>query len=1142
MRRLQDSPRWGQGQGNWICAVAAVALIAAIIAYFLWVPGPQEPAVATLEPLLPSQERIDDVVQRLQKLAALQPDNAETTQTARDLVNRVRAVRGDRKAAFQDGVPKDLQMQATLLAELQRGQLRAGKMDEVKETTRELLNLLDKVEEGFEKLPPARAKPIELTIARACARIKDYDGIRRVLSHPTITGKKQSAVAYGVTKLFVHLKDTEGALLTAKVLAPEQRTAQLLLLFSDARGRHHPVPVSVCRRTLELIPAGATDRDALQLMNAALMELCRERHTTEAAEYVANLPQVHDCRYPWLSAITRLQAQQGKALEASGHAERAGYLVLAAELQLHADKPAVAAKNLDRVVAALEPLKQLQDGLPGRHFSPVSERLDLLRRIAVAQYRAGQAKGAEKTLQAMRELVPHAGSQQAWFVSQIEGAEADASVATLAATGKLPSALATAQRLAARVQKSDGLARLWTAIGVAQWRAKEQDAARASFKRAVDCTELRLFSGQHQPVGHIDILKARAEAGDAYGAAEMVPSTFRIHLRDETIGHIAEELALQGDVPAALKTISVLSVHGQSEQLKRIVMVQAKRDGFEAAFATYFKVRGVGDNYVPVELMVEALKKDRVDLVVKHLNSCDTRHVTALLAAVEGDKSAVKKLLDRVAKILPERNQRHVGDDLLGLLDLMIEHDAKEHVPALMKLGERREVPASRRMLMLLRVGDIEGAVKQMKNLKGEINSRSLITAMEAVAAEVLPDDPDLDTGPYVAHKVPPDATRALFEETFYDMLFTRGARSRHSEPWVDPQAPPRAAPRPSTPAEPAWSVELLFEQARTFRGQGQEAAVVVMRAGQPVVFARIEREGRWRLVMLELKDSKWTAHDLGLEQSLGAFDAVAIGEHIYLALNLGQGIEIRCLAKGQWTTVHRTGPSDVRFGERLCLAAVDGRPMAVFTDKRLPGAAWTKSARFLELTADGDWKETKLPVPYNAGIICFRMVAAGNEPAVAFCSEGGFGKFFGQRRGNDWKFENVIKQRSTQLGMCPLGEGQLVFCAVPGKPAELWRHTGEWKQLSAPPVIGNVVCSDMALIGGKPTIAFVDGDSYKVHLLTVDNEKCTDRVLSLKSSLVGVQSVCLFEWDGHPALVAIAQTSSLPSVFLLRPDEKENH
>ena len=208
-------------------------------------------------------------------------------------------------------------------------------------------------------------------------------------------------------------------------------------------------------------------------------------------------------------------------------------------------------------------------------------------------------------------------------IVELEATELEVAAAQVTA-GNLEAALKTAEKYAEDAQVRGALSRLWSKIGSAQWKAGDQEAARASFKKASAAAPK--VNRERRVDDSLRMLVAdRIAAGDLSGASETLALT---EVEDATLGDMAVAQVKAGKLADALTTIGKVKAYTMrhGDLLIRIGLAQAERGDLEAGFLTYFdNVRTVGEPTVPVALFLKAVEAGRLDLLLRHLNTIEVK-------------------------------------------------------------------------------------------------------------------------------------------------------------------------------------------------------------------------------------------------------------------------------------------------------------------------------------------------------------------------------------------------------------------------------------------------------------------------------------------------------------------------------------
>lgn len=1189
------------GRGPWI--IAAAGVVAVGIGVVVWLnnqdvrddneagaaqrndqridrPGQDEPAsgvaLTDQQEDAPGSEDAERMVAQLRRLAAAAAGETRIKSLLADIVWRVYAAAGMRRAAL-DALPSDEAQyrRVLVLLEVQEGQLRRGQASAARDTADEIQRLLDQAPTDK---PRRESAVFPYAAAVAWARLGEHQRVQAALDSALLTDARQrEQVAEAVMTAQARIGDLPGARQTAANLDARRRASALHEAVTIYIREHDAPPLSFYQALLDTAKQDGADGRNHALDRLGLIGLCRHKQFDQAAAFVIDLDPQHRYRAVWMSAISHLQARAGDLDGAIANTKRAGYLVPAAAFALDAGRPQGAAQGLRIVLLSLPELPAPPAGDPNVVYNrddPIAaHRVRLLRQIAVLQFRAGQSAEAASTRQAARDLATKRQTHRiVHLLHLLDTAEAEAAIAQLHVNGDLGAAITTAKRLAAEEGAAAAVAELWVRIGVRQWEVGDLDDARDSFHQAIKTAETTVSGKRVYKYNPGDAAAARARAGDARGAFDtlMLAEEAGIAVQDERLTDIAVALTRAGDVDAALRSLKQVQMYRSRHAavVLQIAMAHADVEGIDAAFGIYLdhaRPEGVFPA-APTDLLLRAIERGRTDLAVKHLNSTSP-HVVAKVAAAcadAGKPDAARRIAERAFELRAARTrqQRQYGDDFAGLVDLMATYGDAKAVDGLLATANEQGLEPLALADLFARRGDVDRVISLAKSSSHPRGAAALIDrAMRVVAAPVIPLDPRRGDG---EKPMLDDAERPRYDETelaFLEQeqevrLYDADGQVSVLPPHVPPAAATRLASRAAEPlihdeadvTADRWTVATLYAGVSGNAGAGpEENLAIAMNDGEPVVFAIVTgpKHG-WSVMAATNTGGRWSTNTFADPRDLESYwavDAVTINGRPWVALSSSKidgersgAIEVRTIVDGQWKVAHEARDGGAHSGQRAKIAMLNGRPVLVYTAAAPRSAGWSKNVELLELSKDGLWTASRLPVPYNAGVIHFALAAFGEEAVVAFTSAGGFGKLAGHRRDGQWRFENFSKSPEGRVYLCPI-EGEPALLGVNfDAPAELWVRRGDqWRKLDGLPQDLNTSFADFRIVRGKPSIACWDRTQRAMRLLIRNTDGGWDNhVLATTDPLLSASQIRLFEWRGKTHIAAIASLRGQSSVVVL--------
>lgn len=1108
----------------------------------------------------PTKEDAEHAAMRIRKIVAAIPANAKLNAALAGQLTRIYASVGDEEAALRARDPNGRDQPENILAAVQRGQLRSGQNAAAKITAEKLLAMLDAIPAADRKTE-FRSIQILAFAAAASARVRDYESIKRVMAHRVAANDAlRNQIQGEVLGVQCEIGDVQGAYATAISIPVPQRFHAISSLIKSQRQTPDPIPAELYTQILKAIPA---DRDSIarELTIQVLAGLCRHGRYNEAAEYVVSINPTHTDRQSLLTSVVKLQAKRGDVDGAIKSATRAGYLVLAATFQIESGKVDDGIKSLHSVLASLEPVAlraQPADQLQtDDQVAPVMDRIRLLRAIAVLLFRAGKADEGRRAIEMARPLVEHASRErQAYLVQNLDSAELDAAAA-MVSIDRIDVAIATVRKYSDVDHIAEAVARLWTQIGVTQWQSGRQAEARVSFQNAIDAAAGEVSGKKTFKFNLGELSAARARTGDVRGAVETL-ALEKSEVDDKLLGIIAVAKARGGDIAGALSTIERIRPNTQRHAtlLSRIAEVQAEKGDWDGAFHTYFEnMRSVGESNVPSDLILSAVDKGHIDLVLRHFKIRDSDEIARLARALNeaGQEVATQRMLERALEVEMAKEAKYFigSNNVPNILNLMATEGDASRIKAL--LPPVTDLRLSPRVLVSLyaRFGDLDVAIQLAKAARNANETEHMVqAAMGAITLSIVP------FGEFYGERLARNNSPTRLPDVF-DMTFTEEFNlfDKVVEPHISVEAAQRVAAKAQAPPQVAvavptnnaWSVTTVYEGISGNAGSSPSQLAVAFVNDQPIALAIASiRPHGWTVIAAQPTAQKWKWEIIAQpegNESYWAVDAVTANKRVYVALNSAKGdsersgsLSIRALADGKWTTEFNSRDRGAHYGGGVRLGVVADTPIAVLTGRYAASGGASHSAHVLDRALDGKWTESKLPVPYNAGIISFSLAGLNDEPVVAICTAGGTGMFFGHRQGGTWKVSNFTKQPAYESQLVSV-DGSLALIAR-RESVDFWTYKRiQWEQRPLTlPANANIRSMHAAVISGKPMLACFDQAAFKLHLMSYEMGAWSDRIIPTKLPINGMSALRLFEWKGEVAIMALGNTQDSESLLVIRP------
>jgi hypothetical protein len=1032
---------------TWV--VLAVVVVLAGGAATLWLLGVFKPKdnppgpVADVEPRgeqpqrkpANAQERARCILTRFKEIAAAEPDNVQFQTDVRRFLCLAHAANGERDEALGAGNPQTPDERVRILEQVQRGQLLFDKTDDARKTTDMILAIL---EETTSDNRESKSLDLPILAGMAFARMRDQKGISRALMVrlPQFNPNHRSVLS-DVLRVQLGLGDVDGVLQSVTSVPDSDRRSALisLMMILEEQGEPKILSADFYRRFLQqipkqqsvntplnpLIPEHGVELQTAWAATQALIGLCSLGKHDDAAAYVIDLPITHTHRAGWLAAICLHRGQSGDVAGAIATAQRGGYLMLAAQLQIDAGQIEEAARNLRIVSLAL-------DGDPPKDAAGDYHRLELLQKLALLQFRANQPTEGRRTGSKALDLAatmrfPQAGSISSFqFVkerafAEVPSLEVEAAILAVSA-GKLDAGIAVAEKHAGLRGIEDAVARLWTRIATLQWNAGDQASALLSFQKAISAGDATMAGRKVIKCNLAQIAAARARVGDVKGAYEiLIPppnlvtqDTFPLlygDSKDEGITEVASALVRANDAKKALELIrayqSSIGFGGArnqvlprvTEQIEHVALVHAETGNLDDVFAMWFSndgKSGIRQVDVPISVMRHAMSKGRFDLVLPRLrlyqgNLPSLKELLEPLAQA-GQPREVQQLLEKVLDRFVDNGAeiQDMAGSCVVLFELMAQNGLPERIKGLVSRIKRPTHPGllPSYVYVHFKYGEISEALAALRLVPPELNVKPLDEAMAVLAEEIAPRHPGgellfpWEAGFQIERPGrKPSLVRELFHrETPSDDLNFKP--DPPSEPSLTPEAVKDLAAKVTDSGSVAkeggtqrWSLVTLYDGVGGRLREMRESGAIVMRNGQPMIFTLatdpqkgIER----RVIAVQPKGQQASSEFLGTGKDQPAqwsVDAVTVGNKLYLSVTMweskrlpGTGtMEIRSLVDGKWTVEH-AGPYPQDIdGGGVRLAVVEGQPVAFYQGAGL-------AATFLERQADGKWRKTELKFP----------------------------------------------------------------------------------------------------------------------------------------------------------------------------------
>ncbi|MCE9555450.1 MAG: hypothetical protein K8T91_19045 [Planctomycetes bacterium] len=1106
----------------------------------------------------PTKEDAQQVAARLQQLANAMPESPSLKSVLPGHLWRIYSAVGDEQAAMAARNKQMREPTSILLLEILRGQLRAGQTNTAKETARRIHAKLETAPDDGKG-----RKPVEVVncAAQASALLRDHDGVERALAR-RMPDDDHSNLRLVIVSLQSRIGDIEGAYATAKGCSPAQRLKALALIVNSQPIAPDTIPAEFYSRLLKELSA-EPKKETLPLTIELLAGVCRHGRFDDAASFVIGIPPTNSQRQSLLCGVLSLQAEKGLADKAITNALRGGYLATAAQLQIDASRLEDGAKNLEKLLASLKPVS------PPRHAaeqldpvqvetiiqmegSPVRDRVRLLRWIAFLQFTARRAKEGKRTIDLARQVAKGAyGTEQPVLKIELDSTELEAT-ATTVAPERIDHAIGIAQAYSSPKGVEESLSHLWSTIGSAQWKAGRQSDARKSFQRAIDAV-----SGYARgPISFVgEIAAARAKAGDLSGAVETLELERR-EVTDQALGCIAIAQARNGEVAAALATLNRVRPFTQrhAELLAGVAETQAEKDGFEAAFRTYYNnMRSIGESNLPVNLILKAIAKGQTDVVLRNLKPVSEQQLMTLVKALNEKRqnAATQRILERMVEIELAAGPRRLNSQIYSIFELMAKEGDASRIEALLPRPDNAVVPPTQLAQIYARFGKIDDVVTLAKRADRPQNAtRLLLAAMESATRRIVsPEQLHQDGFVTVA---PPFRAPDKFSKAFSGELGSAGSGSEQRLAVVEPhvaadgtQSVVSTGSMPAQPVETAplgehWSVSTIRDG---FAAHSARQLAVATTEGQPFIFTMEDGPNGSSVIAIRAEGKAWKSNAIATPPagtSYIALDAHTMGTSVLLALRASverdSSLEIRTYSKGVWQTEYTTrrrGP----YGDHLVLGAVEDKQFIVSLDgDRSDSEKAGRHLQCLERTPQGAWKETTVPLPETWHLRGISATVFRNELVLAAYDRNAI--FVGSRRDGVWSFTPCMPTVFFGVHLIPGRDG--VVLAARGDGLSFWtleKNQWQYQRLDLHvPLEAKIMSSHVATIGGKPTLAFFESKSSTVHLLSLDSGKWSEQIIKTAVPIKELVAMRLFEWNKHPAIVAITGAQGDSSLILLRP------
>ena len=343
--------------------------------------------------------------------------------------------------------------------------------------------------------------------------------------------------------------------------------------------------------------------------------------------------------------------------------------------------------------------------------------------------------------------------------------------------------------------------------------------------------------------------------------------------------------------------------------------------------------------------------------------------------------------------------------------------------------------------------------------------------------------------------------------------------------PAVAPQAAKSAAAR-------NWNRTVVIDDA--YPGVGGAVAIPkAMVVGSDIVIVHTVISGRPVFVptVSSRAAGKWTS--LPVPDSLKDCRFVGSatdGKTLYVAMTEGyRGGAVRIVSrtgnswKREWDMT-----SKAHFGEYVSMGVAGGQPFAIFADDTTPDASQAGRAAIAERTTEGKWTMTKLPLNYDPDIGGIWAEHVGPNPAVLLRRGGREGIVYGERVDGNWAFTRVASQSLM---------GNLID--LNGEPAcfaeNMWwqRAAGEWRSQPLADKADQIGSAAVAVVGGKPCVAYIDSNRGEVHFRCVVGSNWTDEVIDYA---MPVWDTCLtmVEAGGKPLVAYIGHNGGVKSPLVV--------
>jgi hypothetical protein len=290
--------------------------------------------------------------------------------------------------------------------------------------------------------------------------------------------------------------------------------------------------------------------------------------------------------------------------------------------------------------------------------------------------------------------------------------------------------------------------------------------------------------------------------------------------------------------------------------------------------------------------------------------------------------------------------------------------------------------------------------------------------------------------------------------------------------------------------------------------------------------------------------NNSWTTSIIATNYLLGFSSATVVNGTPYVAYEVAGGIpDMSCTATivsqsngGAWNTVYQSPTPNDHLGVNIAMGIYNNQPVAVFDGPYPWSGAYSPNAVLVERTAGSNWQTTNVPVPYNAGFFHFSPVQVGDNLDFLGTTDGGFGDLLMSRAGGyggTWSSQFFNQFTNDAAGNLANEGGTLAFISSTGSAYynTLSGSTLSTTAISPSGTNASIVGSDLQVIAGIPTLAYLDRTDGNLHLDQLVNGVMTDRVLA-SGVADWAQAVSVFPGpDGNVAVAAILEQGSSSEV-----------